>query len=265
MQYTHTLAQECQPSSGLMDYIESYWWMTSDLPAGSAGDPHTCIPKGTIEFIIHLDGEASEVYQNGKWQPLYAEMLVGIHTVPVTTRMRGRSSRFGIRLKPEAFIQLFGVPLAELYQNFTSVSLLAGSRFNWLFCLLREAPDMESRVTLVESFLYKKLMAIKEGEQLITRAIRKIWLEEGNISTSSLSRSVHIGERQLQRLFKSHLGISPKLYSRIIRFRSAYEQAQAGKNIAWTDVAYNLGYADQAHFVKDFKNFAGVTPTALFN
>jgi transcriptional regulator GlxA family with amidase domain len=160
---------------------------------------------------------------------------------------------------------LFDTPLADLYQRFVPISSLAGNRFNWLFCLIREAPDMQSRVAIATSFLQKKLLAVHAGNDLLTKAIRKIWMEEGNISTACLSKSVFIGERQLQRLFKNSIGISPKLYSRIVRFRSAYEQAQSGRQMAWADVAYSLGYADQAHFVKDFKNFAGVTPTALFN
>jgi AraC-like DNA-binding protein len=74
-----------------------------------------------------------------------------------------------------------------------------------------------------------------------------------------------IGERQLQRLFKTTVGIGPKLYSRIVRFRMAYEKAQSERKTSWTDVAYDHGYTDQAHFVKDFKTFTGLTPTALFN
>lgn len=256
---------EFKPAPSLSAYVEGYWLVKSDLPAGQFSAPNICIPKGTIELIVNLEGGKSEVYQDGKWVTLDRVMLLGIQSNPITWRMPGQSSKFGIRLKPETFINLFDTPVASLYQKFISLESLVGNRFSWLISMLREAPDTESRISIAESFLHKKLTAVKEGNQLITQAIRKIWMEDGNISTASLSKSVYIGERQLQRLFKSSIGISPKLYSRIIRFRSAFEQAQSGKFVAWTDVAYEMGYSDQAHFVKDFKTFTGVTPTALFN
>ncbi|CAN5457202.1 hypothetical protein BH10BAC3_BH10BAC3_34170 [soil metagenome] len=157
------------------------------------------------------------------------------------------------------------MPVAELYQKYAGIESLMGTRFQWFINMLKEAPDADVRIAIVESFLYKKLAMGKMGDKQLTQAIRKIWKEEGNISTASLSKSVYLGELQLQRLFKNTVGVSPKLYSRIIRFRSAYEQAQSGKSPGWTDVAYNFGYTDQAHFVKDFKSFTGLTPTALFD
>jgi AraC-like DNA-binding protein len=192
-------------------------------------------------------------------------VVVGIQTNAVTWRIYGGTQKFGIRLKPETFLLLFGLPVANLYQKYAGIESLMGTRFQWFINMLKDAPDTIARIAIVESFLYKKLAMRKTADSQLTQAIRKIWKEDGNISTASLSKSVYLGERQLQRLFKNAVGISPKLYSRIIRFRSAYEQAQSGKSPGWADVAYNFGYTDQAHFVKDFKSFTGLTPTALFN
>lgn len=255
---------EYKPSKGLHNYVESYWHIHCEGPANAMSEPNYCIPKGTIELIVTLQGAQSEIYVNDVWHKLDNVLVAGIQTTTNIWRMAGKSEKFGIRLKPETFIHLFDVPLAELYQKFTSLELLAGSRYDWLVARIREAVSDGERIEMIESFLYKKLALTKQPHNLLAEAIRKIWTEEGNITTASLSKSVYIGERQLQRLFKNAVGISPKLYSRIVRFRSAYEQAQE-KSAIWTDVAYNLGYADQAHFVKEFKSFTGLTPTALFN
>lgn len=256
---------EYKPSKGLTDYVESYWHVSCEGVANSFSAPNYCIPKGTVELIITLKGAGSEVYTNHEWKQIDDVLVVGIQTTATIWRMQTNSAKFGIRLKPETFIRLFDEPVADLYQKFTDLKTLVGNRYCWLIEMIRDAASNEDRIAIVESFLYKKLAIAKTGHNLLAEAIRKIWNEEGNISTASLSKSVFIGERQLQRLFKNTVGISPKLYSRIIRFRSAYEQAQSGKSSGWTDVAYSLGYSDQAHFVKDFKSITGVTPTTLFN
>lgn len=266
--YIHTMNihfTEFNPSNGLRHYVESYWYVNCEGPANSVSSPNYCLPKGTIDLIFSLDGPKSEIFINGKWEQLEDALVFGISTRAIMWRMKGQSSKFGIRLKPSAFLRLFNEPVTSISHNGTDIKSLNTYRYSWLISRIKNAVDNESRIAIIESFLYKKLAMAKSCHSLLLTAIRKIWEEDGNISTASLSKSVYIGERQLQRLFKNTIGVSPKLYSRIIRFRSAYKQAESGKSPGWTDVAYNLGYSDQAHFVKDFKSFAGVTPTTLFN
>lgn len=256
---------EYKPSHGLGHYIESFWSYYFDAPSRSVSPSNICIPKGTVELIFTLNGGSAELLQNGHWLPLADVLLAGIQTAPSMWRACGGTEIFGIRIKPETFFKLFGISVAEIYQKHMSVHLVTGTKFNWLIDLIRQAKNTRERVAIAESFFYKKLALSKHSNSLLTEALRKIWAEEGNITTASLSKYVYIGERQLQRIFKNEVGISPKLYSRIIRFKMAYERASAGRPSAWTDVAYDYGYTDQAHFVKDFKCFTGVTPTALFN
>lgn len=254
---------EYKPSHRLDHYVESYWCYQFDGSASGYSPPNICIPKGTVEFILTLQGEA-ELLEGSNWERLDEVLIVGIKSSPSVWRVRGGTKLFGIRLKPETCLQLFGTPVADIYQKHTAIQNVVGTRLNWFIDLLRSAASTHQRIKIAESFLNKKLALFQSGDNLLTRALRTIWKEEGNITTSCLSKKVYIGERQLQRLFKISVGVSPKLYSRIVRFRMAYEKAQTEKT-AWTDVAYHHGYTDQAHFVKDFKTFTGLTPTALFN
>jgi transcriptional regulator GlxA family with amidase domain len=87
----------------------------------------------------------------------------------------------------------------------------------------------------------------------------------GRVSTEELSKKVFVCERQLQRAFRENFGISPKTYSRLVRFNRASTLLKKPGRLNWADVTYSCGYADQAHFIRDFKAFSGSNPTALIS
>ena len=255
---------EYKPSHRLSHLVESYWSYGFEAHASAVSPTNICIPKGTIQIILTLSGQV-EMLVDSEWTRVEEKLVAGIQTAPCSWRVHANTQLFGISLKPNSFLQLSGIPIAEIYQKHLPLQSLTGNRLNGFTDQVKNAHSTQDRIILIESFLSKMQALLQCRDNLLTKAIRTIWKEEGNISTSLLSRSVFIGERQLQRLFKTTVGVSPKLYSRIVRFRNAYEKAQAPKRSAWTDVAYDTGYTDQAHFVKDFKTFTGLTPTALFN
>ncbi|MCE7923636.1 MAG: AraC family transcriptional regulator [Haliscomenobacteraceae bacterium CHB4] len=95
-------------------------------------------------------------------------------------------------------------------------------------------------------------------EDFVARlAAQKIHEKQGNISLSELQRSLRLSERSLQRRFRQSVGLPPKLYLRIRRFQTSLAQIQRQDFDRLTDIAYDNGYADQSHFLRDFKEFTG--------
>jgi AraC-like DNA-binding protein len=125
--------------------------------------------------------------------------------------------------------------------------------------------DPAMLIKIAEDFLISRLKSTNEERTYLEEATNIIRIEKGNISIDSLCKRLYVSERQLQRSFKDMLGTSPKTYTRIIRFRNAYEYIQQTKNdkVSMADISYNCGYADQAHFIRDFKEFAGITPSIV--
>ena len=76
----------------------------------------------------------------------------------------------------------------------------------------------------------------------------------------ALANETNLSTRQLERVFREHVGLSPKTYSRLVRFDRAARGIDARGTSPWTHFALTHGYSDQAHFINDFKEFAGVTP-----
>ena len=91
-------------------------------------------------------------------------------------------------------------------------------------------------------------------------AITRIVEAKGNISLKELQDYLQLSERSFERRFKQYVGISPKLYSRISRFQAVLNQIRLGQHNRLTDLAYENDYADQSHFIRSFKEFAGCSP-----
>jgi transcriptional regulator GlxA family with amidase domain len=80
------------------------------------------------------------------------------------------------------------------------------------------------------------------------------------LEIEELAKQVHISKRQIQRDFKNYVGLSPKKYARILRFNYIFKLMQE-KDMKWVDIAIQSGYFDQAHFIKNFKEFTGEEPS----
>jgi len=83
----------------------------------------------------------------------------------------------------------------------------------------------------------------------------------GLIPLKNIQTELHITERTFQRLFEFHVGVSPKLFSRICQFHSAFQHVNLGPNTRLTDIAYQTGYSDQSHFIRTFQEFTNYSPS----
>lgn len=224
-----------------------------------------CLPFGALELILHLDDNPAYALFDNCWQKLPQAFFVGIYQSTVHWKAVGTGRKFGIRLKPESLIQLFNAPVASLFNNFTDLETFFGREMGRLIDTVHGEVDTQVVIAVVEEFLTTRLQRINAQRNYLIAATQLIRQAKGNVSIEGLSAHLSISKRQLERGFKDTYGTSPKMYQRIIRFRNAYEsfqQTSAAPN--WLDVSYNFGYADQAHFIRDFKEFSNDVPTLVY-
>ncbi|HBR69178.1 MAG TPA: hypothetical protein DEA55_07375, partial [Rhodospirillaceae bacterium] len=98
----------------------------------------------------------------------------------------------------------------------------------------------------------------------ITAAVQLMQQASGDISMSALMAQFALSGRQLERLFQQYVGLRPKSFSRILRFKHVMRLAEQGRIANWAELALLAGYYDQAHLIRDFRQFAGESPTQLF-
>jgi AraC-like DNA-binding protein len=162
----------------------------------------------------------------------------------------------GAQLRPGAARALFGAGADELAGRHTPLGDLWGARVAAMREQLEEASSAERRLALLERMLMARLPRVCGLDPGVAQAL------EGLLSTSNvhdLVRQSGYSHRTFISMFSRSVGLTPKLYSRVLRFQQAIRRAFAGGE-PWVEVAVAAGYSDQSHFNRDFREFAGVTP-----
>jgi AraC-like DNA-binding protein len=253
---------EFAPSPDLAAYIDCYWLYSFEGAEDEESPVQKCLPTGMLEILIHLDDSVAEIEIAGKWQKLPHDFFTGIYNHPVFLKMTGSMRLFGIRLKPETFPQLFDAPVASLFCDFMDLKSFFGKDIHPLPQALHGLDTVNGIIAHTEAFLSKRLSVMEQPGNYIVDAVNLIRSTKGNISVEQVSNTLSVGVRQLQRSFKESMGASPKLYMRIIRFRNAFACLYDVRE--WADITHDLGYADQAHFIREFRAFAGKAPNDVF-
>ncbi|AWH84315.1 hypothetical protein HYN59_03930 [Flavobacterium album] len=258
--------REIQPSPELQSYVDCYWMQTFTETAGELSPIQRCLPFGTVELIAHLDDNRCEVLFDGIWHKLPQVFLAGLYRDTVLWRSPGDSRKFGIRLKPEALYSLFKMPASALYNDYTSIDNIGLRQAVSFTDTLIGLATPDQIVARVEAYLKEQLLKNQRESNYFIEAANLMRKAKGGISVEEVSSRLAVSPRQLQRVFRDQVGTSPKTFGRIIRFSNAFKEMQNLEEAGgWAGLSYLLGYSDQAHFIREFKEFSGVIPNLMLH
>ncbi|WP_162056148.1 helix-turn-helix transcriptional regulator [Pontibacter pamirensis] len=170
----------------------------------------------------------------------------------------------GLELTPNAIHQFFGVPQQEVTGKVLPLEDVWCNKASMLYRQVTHEPDPAKRLSLVEEFLCKRIIAKEwQDNDCISEATSLICLSKGSISVRELATSLRISTRSLERKFLEAVGISPKAYCKVKQFNYAFRQlALSNKHVL--DVVSEVGYYDQPHFIKHFRKVFGISPSQFF-
>ena len=153
------------------------------------------------------------------------------------------------------------VPLRELANKETAIEMLFGKSISKkLEQDIVQATDVQQRIEIIELFLLNKLSEQVTVDNIVKTTIDTLLSTKGKTSISGILKEDLSKRRQLERMFVRQIGVSPKQLAKVIRFQSAIKMLlnEEGENL--TNIAYESDYYDQAHFIKDFKEYTGLSP-----
>ncbi|HUP49763.1 MAG TPA: AraC family transcriptional regulator [Thermoanaerobaculia bacterium] len=238
--------REIVPTEDLRPWVDRYWMR----PAAAEPLSLSILPDGCADLVLDLSGAPG---------PLTDAFAVGTMSRPLIITQQKIPEMFGIRFRPGRAAAFFRAPLAPLTDSRVPLHELAGRELAALAGRVAETPA-ERRVAVVEGALRKRLGSAT-AERRVEAAVEAILRTSGRLPVEEVAGRAGVTRQHLARLFDVHVGIPPKTFARIVRFRRAVRLGRGGR---WADLAALLGYADQSHLIADFRAFAGTTPVPFF-
>ncbi|MBC9795942.1 helix-turn-helix domain-containing protein [Sinomicrobium weinanense] len=250
---TCTIPQELHP---YVKSVLSFQQFSTDHQAG--GMPF--FPDG-CPGIMYVESETDVILHEKKLSSLF---LYGQTIKPINIHTYGRANAVIFILYPHLIRSLFGIRADELRDNCIDFELLPFPGGKYVKEQLLASQNTENRIEVMSRFLLDLITRKKiTMDESITYATSRLTQSKGDLSLKALRTDIRVSERTFERKFREHVGISPRLYARICRFRSAMMQLQSEDYSRLSDIAYDNGYADQSHFIRTFQEFTGYTPTGF--
>jgi AraC-like DNA-binding protein len=189
---------------------------------------------------------------------------VGTMRTAAVYSLTGPIDYFGVRFRPGRALPFLGVPLSEITDAHVALDDLWGADAHEL-----TEVASEERVMRMERVLSRRLAkwspARHTDEPLTSRAIALMRQARGGVGIGAVAAALGVGERRLERAFHRSVGLPPKVFARVMRLRRALRQIDAATAgppapLGWARLALDAGYADQPHFIREFKALVGETP-----
>jgi AraC-like DNA-binding protein len=167
-----------------------------------------------------------------------------------------------IGFQPGALYRLIGQPMqAMLHQDYDGEAVF-GSWVKNVVDAFANTADFNVMKNIADEFMFIHLAKIKRPFS-IDYVIPELIKYGGTIKIDELVKKANMSNRQFERAFKDRMGVSPKFYSRLVRFGKAWLLKEYTPHITWTQVAYECNYFDQMHLIRDFKVFANANPKEI--
>ncbi|MEP6713825.1 MAG: helix-turn-helix domain-containing protein [Ferruginibacter sp.] len=250
--------QIIHPPNYLKKWVRFFWTLDNIDKSSCAFTLKTFACRFPRLIFQHSNGHSAVSNDRNK---LPVSFFSGLHSKPNSLTFSANFSLTGISFYPHALKTIFGIDCHELTDEFPCIQSFAPK---WLEERLLNTPTQSDRIKIVGDFVYD--MILRNGkEDLIAASSLSILNNTNNENVIQyLTKHFGISEKQLERRFKSHIGFNPKQYLRITRFEKAIERINTNRFQNLSDIAYDLNYYDQAHFIKDFKEYSGFTPLAFY-
>ena len=233
------------PSSDLAGFVDRYWIVRWQL-RGRAPFAQETLPHPNVNLVIgtHRPG------------------VHGIGTQRFVAELEGEGFVVGVKFQPAGFFPFFKRDVFELSERELPIAEVFGLAGAALEADVMAAPTDDARIARMEAFLRSREPASDDLVVLAGRAVEAVRADPSVSRATELAARVGVSRRTLERVFRRYVGVGPKWVIRRFRVHEACERIAAGAPPCWSALATELGYFDQAHFIRDFKSQVGRTPSA---
>lgn len=243
-----------QPSPQLAPYVKHYWFLTGNIINKSV-PIQRIVPTGHVTMVFHRN-----------------KALISANSVQPDAFLSGQSNNFTdlyqtdslnmmvVVFHPQGARAFFKMPMIEVKNRNVSLQDLGDNEVAELEKRIKDSQDNHTCIRLIENLLLQK---IKYGTEYNEKRIASVieTLNRGEMNVEKLAAVSCLSNKQFRRIFSEYIGTNPKDYVRVVRFQRALYTLQTSPDIALTQLAFDCGYYDQPHLIREFREFSGYTPT----
>ncbi len=247
------------PSNILKPFVKNYSVITTNCEIAN----EVFYPSGYIDFVVNISGGSAATIINGDVRKTPAVELLGHLTLPTRLNAAKGTQVLIARLFPYACPLFFPAPAADFTNYATDLGDVFSNDTGDFYDKMMNRFSITDKVIELDNFLVQRLRKNEDKfrKTLMTADICRALFEEGEkFEALDLAQKFGISERYVQKLFRENVGLSPAALFSVTRFNKALDLILTTDS-SLTSVAYDCGYYDQAHFIKEFKKFTGIKPS----
>lgn len=256
--------QTFAPHPDLEALVKCYW--TLEVPAELDAPKQRIVSDGCLEMAFVLGDDIKRYTSETSFMLQPRAMIMGQIVNPLYIQPTGHVNTFAVRFYPYGFANFVTTPIIDLSDKDTPLAVLFGDKVAYeLEQKITHAKDTKERISIIEDFLLSVLSNKTTIDKIVQTTIDALVSTSGNTSITDILKSDLPKRRQLERNFAKQVGISPKQLGKVIRLQAALKMLLNKKGEKLSNIAYESEYYDQSHFIRDFKELTGTSPTAFLD
>jgi AraC-like DNA-binding protein len=246
-----------QPAFPLSQYVERIWWVAN---SGMPPARQRVYPNGAMALVIHLKKPTATYFLDNATHSVRVPVLAGPYSRSFHIDASESTGVIGVLFRPGATSMFFPVPAHELHNIDIALSELYPDEADRLLNGVCSAIGVQAQFRTVEQYLIRKLKNATPIHPALGYAVEQLSCEGGVRRVRQIQSDTALSHTRLIELFRDHVGLTPKLFCRVRRFCTLLNRIEKGLPVNWAELAADCGYFDQAHLIRDFRAFAGITP-----
>lgn len=247
------------PQNPLAAFVDYMWYFEGYNPADTS---EITLPDGSIDLVIDLKQDTIRLRDRlRRDSSLTGAVLIGPHSEFYVIDTSLESAVIGIRFKPGGIRPFVSMPLTELHNMRLPLDLLWGNESAGIRDKLLETDSTEGRFRELERWLISLAVRPFTQHPAVRFALDEFQSSPCAGIVGKVVDRTHFSHKHFNHLFKEEIGLTPKRLFRLHRFQRALCVIDDGRNMDWAALAVSCGYYDQAHFIKDFRDFSGLNPS----
>ena len=263
MGYQPVLYCTHRPGPPLDRFVERLWYWEG-APLAHAKD--RLLPGGSCALIINLFEDENRLYNGPNddvVERLPGAVLCAAYSRYFVIDTREQRANIGVGFRPGGTWPFFDPGGDELQNQHVGLRDLWGSAGDTLRERILSAPTPRAKLLLLETELLQRATRPLQRRAEVDFAIARLTQAPSDYTIAMLSEHVGLSARRFTRLFTLEVGLTPKVYARVQRFKRVLGCMQSGAARDWTELAQNCGYFDQSHLIRECRSMSGFTPTEL--